>query len=104
MKGKNPTAWVTLGEHRGECSSKHKPNFSRGPLHPRAVFSLQAQSNASYRTLDYVRCRHFLKSRPAADEQVRNIKIFVANWANWASLVFATDTPITRTTNEPWTA
>jgi len=43
-----------------------------------------------YRTLDYVRCRQFLDSRSAADEQVRNIKMFVDSWA---SLVLATDTP-----------
>ncbi|HEU5336863.1 MAG TPA: hypothetical protein VFU27_12915 [Terriglobales bacterium] len=44
----------------------------------------------SYRALDYVRCRQFLDSRTAADEQVRNIKMFVDNWA---SLVLASDTP-----------
>ena len=43
-----------------------------------------------YRTLDYVRCRQFLDSRSTADEQVRNIKMFVDNWA---SLVLASDTP-----------
>ena len=42
-----------------------------------------------YRTLDYVRCRQFLDSRSGADEQVRNIKMFVENWA---SLVLASDT------------
>jgi hypothetical protein len=42
-----------------------------------------------YRTLDYVRCRQFLESGSAADEQVRNIKMFVENWA---SLVLAADT------------
>lgn len=45
---------------------------------------------SSYRALDYVRCRQFLESRAAADEQVRNIKMFVDNWA---SLVLASDTP-----------
>ena len=45
---------------------------------------------SDYRTLDYVRCRQFLDSRSTADEQVRNIKMFVDNWA---SLVLASDTP-----------
>ena len=45
---------------------------------------------SSYRALDYVRCRQFLESRAAADEQVRNIKMFVDNWA---SLVLASDKP-----------
>lgn len=42
-----------------------------------------------YRALDYVRCRQFLESRSAAEEQTRNIKMFVDSWA---ALVLATDT------------
>jgi hypothetical protein len=45
---------------------------------------------SDYRTLDYLRCRQFLESRAAADDQVRNIKMFVEDWV---SLVLATDTP-----------
>jgi hypothetical protein len=44
---------------------------------------------ADYRALDYVRCRLFMESRGAADEQIRNIKAFVENWP---ALVLATDT------------
>jgi hypothetical protein len=43
-----------------------------------------------YRAPDYVRCRQFLESRSTADEHVRNIKMFVENWA---SLVLAADAP-----------
>ena len=42
-----------------------------------------------YRALDYVRCRQFLESRSAGDEQVRNIRMFVENWP---ALVLASDT------------
>lgn len=42
-----------------------------------------------YRVLDYVRCRQFLDSRSAAEEQIKNIKMFVESWA---ALVLATDT------------
>lgn len=42
-----------------------------------------------YRALDYVRCRQFLESRSAADEQSRNLRMFVENWA---ALVLASDT------------
>ena len=45
---------------------------------------------SDYRCRDYVRCRQFLESRSAADEQIKNIKMFVENWA---SLVLAADTP-----------
>lgn len=42
------------------------------------------------RALDHVRCRQFLESRSAAEEQIRDIKMFVDSWA---ALVLATDTP-----------
>lgn len=46
---------------------------------------------SDYRALDYVRCRQFMESRSGADEQVRNIKMFVDSWA---ALVLATDTSV----------
>jgi len=44
---------------------------------------------SDYRALDYVRCRLFLESRTAAEEQIKNLKAFVENWP---SLVLASDT------------
>jgi hypothetical protein len=44
---------------------------------------------SDYRALDYVRCRLFLESRTALEEQLRNIKGFVENWP---ALVLATET------------
>lgn len=44
---------------------------------------------ADYRALDYVRCRLFLESRSADDDRIRNIRMFVENWA---ALVLASDT------------
>ena len=44
---------------------------------------------SNYRALDYVRCRLFLESRTAVEEQLRNIKAFVENWP---ALVLATET------------
>jgi len=50
---------------------------------------LEQSKMPDYRTLDYVRCRQFLESRSAGDDQIRNIKMFVDNWA---ALVLASET------------